>query len=98
VAIAGGLSRGFAKSQIKIAVGQTSVTGTGAITSGLSVILAGGAHTTLQNGATTVPADGPSWVSSISGGTINAVVATLQAAANIISVAAKNLGWVAVGY
>lgn len=93
-----GLTRGFAKSQLKVAIVQAAITGTGAITSGLATVLAGGAHTTVQNSATTVPTGGSTAaVTSISGGTVNTVVIDQQAAANVVAAGAKNVGLIAVG-
>jgi hypothetical protein len=96
VAIPGGLTRGWAKSQKKVSVTQTSVTGTGAVTSGLASVDAGGAQATPQNAATTITTQSAS-VTSISGGTINVVVVDQQAAANVLGASAKNIGVVAVG-
>lgn len=98
MAVPGGLTRGFAKSQVKVAIGQSAITGTGAITSGLATVLTGGAHLTVQNSATTVPTGGSTGaVTSISGGTVNAVVVDQQAAANVVAAGAKNVGWLVFG-
>lgn len=97
MAIPGGLTRGLAKSQRKVAALNTSITGTGAITSGLLVIDVGSAQLTMQNAATTIPSDACAAVTSIVTGTVNVLVVTLQAAANIVSVAAKNVGLLCTG-
>jgi hypothetical protein len=98
VAVVGALTRGLAKSQRKVVAGQTAVTGTGAITSGLSVLDVGSPQLTVQNSATTVPTGGSTAaVTSVSTGTINAVVVDQQAAANAVAGGAKNVGWLATG-
>ena len=81
----------------KIAVVQTAITGTGAITSGLSSIDTGGAQVTVQNAETTITSNALAAVTSISGGTVNVVVIALAAASNAVSGSAKNVGLVAVG-
>lgn len=98
MAIPGGLTRGFAKSQRKVAAVQSAVTGTGAITSGLGAIDAGSAQATVQNSATTVPTGGSvAAVTSISGGTVNVVVVDQQAGANAVAAGAKNVGLLCTG-
>ena len=98
MAIVGGLSLGFARFQKKVAAVQAAITGTGAITSGLSKIDAGSAQLTVQNSATTVPTGGSTAaVTSISAGTVNAVVIDQQAAANVVAAGAKNVGLLCTG-
>jgi hypothetical protein len=98
VAVVGGLTRGMAKSQRKLVAVQAAITGTGAITSGLSTIDAGSAQLTVQNSATTVPTGGSTGaVTSISTGTVNTVVIDQQAAANVVAGGAKNVGLLATG-
>lgn len=98
MAIVGGLTRGFAKSQRKVAAVSASITGTGAITSGLSSVDAGSAQVTTQNGATTLTTTGPAWVTSISGGTVNVALLQVAAAANAISAIAFNAGLLCTGF
>jgi hypothetical protein len=98
MAIVGGLTRGLARSQRKVAAVQSAVTGTGAITSGLGTIDTGSAQLTVQNSATTVPTGGSTGaVTSISAGTVNAVVIDQQAAANAVAAGAKNVGLLCTG-
>ena len=101
MAIVGGLTRGFAKSQRKVAAVQAAITGTGTITSGLpSSVDAGSAQVTVQNSATTVPTGGSTAaVTSISAaGVVSVVVIDQQAAANAVAAGAKNVGLLATGY
>lgn len=97
MAIPGGLTRGFAKSQKKVAVVAASITGTGSITSGLVSVDAGGAQTTVQNAETTITSNALAAVTSISGGAVSVVVIALAAAANSVSGSAKSVGLVAIG-
>jgi hypothetical protein len=105
VAIVGGLTRGFAKSQRKVAAVQAAITGTGGITSGLGAsavgaVDTGSAQVTVQNSATTVPTGGSTAaVTSISAaGVVNVVVIDQQAAANVVAAGAKNVGLLCTGY
>lgn len=99
MAIVGSLTRGFAKSQIKVAAVQAAITGTGSITSGLSTINAGAAQLTVQNSATTVPTGGSvAAVTSITTGNPSVVVVDQQAAANAVAGGAKNVGLLATGF
>lgn len=98
MAIPGGLTIGRAKSQRKVAAVQAAITGTGNITSGLSVIDAGSAQLTVQNSATTVPTGGSTAaVTSITNGIVAAVVIDQQAAANVVAAGAKNVGLLCTG-
>jgi hypothetical protein len=98
VAIVGGLTIGTTKTQAKVAAVQSAITGTGAMTSGLSAIDAGSAQVTVQNSATTVPTGGSTAaVTSISTGTVNVVVIDQQAAANVVAGGAKNVGLLCTG-
>jgi len=90
-----GIDRRWKLGQIKVVAGSATITGTGAINTGLSTIL--GAVVTVANAATTIPTDVAS-ISSISGGTINVVVVNLAASANSIETAAKTVNWIAFGY
>jgi hypothetical protein len=79
-----------------VVAGSASITGTGAISTGLSTIL--GAVVTVANAATTIPTHVAS-ITSISGGTINVVVVKLDSSANSVeSSAAKTVNWIAFGY
>lgn len=97
MAIPGGLTRGFAKSQKKVAVVQAAITGTGAIASGLVSVDTGGAQVTVQNAETTITSNALAAVTSISAGSVSVVVIALAAAANSVSGSAKNVGLVAIG-
>ena len=90
-----GIDRRWKLGQIKVVAGSATITGTGAISTGLSTIL--GAVVTVANASTTIPTDVAS-ITSISGGTINVVVVNLAAAANSIETGAKTVNWIAFGY
>jgi hypothetical protein len=94
-----GIDRRWKLGQIKTVAGSTSITGTGAIATGLSTIL--GAVVTVANAGTTIDSSHSSDVasiSSISGGTINVVVIQTGTAGNAIESAAKTVNWIAFGY
>lgn len=74
----------------KFSATRTSITGTGGVTTGLSSVDAGSISATPTNSATTIPTNLAA-VSSISGGTVNAVVVAAAAAANTISGVAANV-------
>jgi hypothetical protein len=97
VAIVGALTRGFAKSQRKVAAVQGAITGTGNLTSGLSVIDTGSAQVTSQNSATTIPSNFAT-VTSITNGTVAVMVNAAAAAANAVSGVAGNIGLLCTGY
>jgi len=82
----------------KLAGVTASITGTGALTTGLSTI--DYAVASMVNAATTVPTQ-TAEVTSISGGTVNVVVIdhTVTATAeHAVSSAAKNVTAIAIGY
>lgn len=76
MAVVGNLPKPRGLAENKLTATQASVTGTGAVTTGLSAIVAGGVSATVTNSGTTTP-----WtiatVSSIVGGTVNVVVLSL---------------------
>lgn len=86
-----GLSAGRGK---KLAVISASITGTGAITTGLTTV--DYAVPCCVSSATTIPSE-VATISSISAGTVNAVVIAQQAAANAISSSAETVTVFAVG-
>lgn len=90
-----GLDRGITSNRKKFSVVTGAITGTGALTSGLSTVDA--ALVTSQNSATTVPTNDGGAVTSITGGTINVRVVALAAAANTISAVAATVAAFAVG-
>jgi hypothetical protein len=75
----------------KFSATRTAVTGTGAIVTGLAAVDAGSVSLCSINSATTIPTNVAAGASSISGGTVNAVVVALAAAANTISAVASNV-------
>lgn len=97
MAIVGGLTIGTTKTEAKVAAVSSAITGTGSITSGLSSVDAGSAQLTVQNGATTIPTNVASGVSSITNGNPAVVVVALAAAANTISGVASNVGLLCTG-
>jgi len=89
-----GLTDGLRPGRKHIAVVSASVTGTGAVATGLMSV--DGAQVTPQNSATTIPSNFAA-VTSLSGGTVNCVVNAAAAAANAISAVAATLSVLAVG-
>jgi hypothetical protein len=100
VAVTGGLTRGLAKSQRKVSTTSTAITGTGAVTTGLTIIDVGSAQATVQNSSTAAvgASAGPAvaTVSSLSAGTVNVVVIDLFTA-SIISAGSRNVGVLCTG-
>jgi hypothetical protein len=92
-----GLETGLSLSRAKVSVTQTSINGTGGVTTGLRSVQAGGAQTTVQNAETTLTSNALAAVTSIVNGTVNVVVIALATASNAISGVAKNVGCVVVG-
>ena len=74
----------------KFSATRTSITGTGAITTGLTTIDAGSVSATPTNSATTIPTNLGA-VTSIVAGVINVVVVAAAAAANTVSGVAANI-------
>ena len=82
--------------RIKVASATASITGTGSITTGLKSIF-GAAIACVQNAETTLPSNATAAVTSTSGGTVNVVVISHDAAANAVSTTAKTVGVIALG-
>jgi len=84
----------------KLAAATASITGSGAVTTGLSTIVTGGASATVQNssGAAITSNTGPAVASivSISGGTVTVTVADLFTTP-AQSAAARTVGVIAIG-
>ena len=96
MAIVGNLPKALGRGTRKISATQASVTGTGAVTTGLTTIDVGGAVATPANSATTIPTNLAA-ITSISGGTVNIVVVAAAAAANTVSAVAANMNVLATG-
>lgn len=90
-----GLADGLRTGRKHFAVVSASVTGTGAIATGLASVDA--AIACGQNSATTIPSNEVGGVTSISGGTVNVVVVAAAAAANTVSAVAESVAIFAVG-
>jgi hypothetical protein len=98
MALVGLLLRPRSQAGYKLSVTQAAITGTGAITTGLSTVLAGGAVVSCNNSATSATADVPE-VTSVSGGTVNVAVSLLTYTGPTIALetVAKNINCIAVG-
>lgn len=94
MAIYGLISDRSAGRRKKLATVVASITGTGAVTTGLSSV--DDAHATVQNSGTALPTRTAS-VTSISGGTVNVVVTEHASAANSVPTTASNVAVRAVG-
>jgi hypothetical protein len=81
----------------KLAVAQGSVTGTGAIATGLSAIDPGGAVCAVANSATAIPTKVAS-ITGMSGGTVNVVVVQLSATANAVDTVGAAVNVIATGH
>src|SRR5258708_39836098 len=89
MAIIANLVRAQSRGVRKLSATQGAITGTGAITTGLTSIDTGGAVATRANSATTIPTN-LATITSISGGTLNIAVVAAAAGANPISRGAGN--------
>src|SRR5258708_25480342 len=89
MAIIANLVRAQSRGVRKLSATQGAITGTGAITTGLTSIDTGGAVATGANSATTIPTN-LATITSISGGTVNIAVVAAAAGANTISRVAEN--------
>ena len=78
----------------KLAAGTASITGTGAIDTGLEHI--DHAVVSVVDAESTIPTHSAS-ITSISGGTINVVVVTHDSSANAIATSAKTVQYIAIG-
>lgn len=97
MAIVGNLPKALGLTTEKVWAGTASVTGTGAIATGLDAIDAGSPQVTVQDCPTTIPTYGAG-VSSVTGGTVNVVVTEFEAAANAIATAAVTVGLLCTGH
>jgi hypothetical protein len=90
-------SVGGGATRLRVSAGTASVTGTGAIATGLSKILAATAD--VVNAATTIPTR-VATISAIGASTVSAVVVILDVAANGSSIAgtASTVQVIAIGY
>jgi len=96
MAIVSTLPRNLGLTGRKLAVVQAAITGTGSMATGLAGLITGGAVVSVANAATTVTTQVAS-VTSVTGGSVAVVVVDLQAAANAISAAPKNVNLWAIG-
>ncbi len=98
MATVGLLLRPRSQAGYKLSATQAAITSTGAITTGLSTILTGGAVVSAANSATSLTADLAA-ISSISGGTVNVAVSLLTYSGPTIALdgGAKNVNCIAVG-
>ncbi len=98
MAIVGNLPKALGLTTRKVVAIQAAITGTGAIITPLTNIDPGSAQVTVQDAAITVPTDVAS-VSSVTDapGTVNVVVVELEAAANAIETAARQVGLLCTG-
>jgi len=78
-------------------VGVFSITGTGTVDTGLSVIEEGSTHATVVNAATAIPTETAS-ITSVAAPSIKLVVIEHRATANVISGTAKSVAVQALGY
>jgi len=105
MAVIANLPRALGKAVRKLSATQAAITGTGAVTTGLTPtavgpggIDTGGAVACGANSATTIPTNLVT-ISSISGGNVvNIVVVAAAAAANTISAVAENVNVLATGF
>jgi hypothetical protein len=93
--ILGALDRAMGIGKRKVESGTASITGTGSITTGLSVIEA--AVVCVRNSGTTLPTRTAS-ITSISGGTINVVVTEHGESSNAVATTEATVGYVVIGY
>lgn len=81
----------------KFSATRSSITGTGAIATGLTTVDPGSVSVDGTNSATTIPTNVVAGASSISGGSVNVVVVALAAAANTISAVPENVDCLCTG-
>lgn len=96
MAIVGSIPEGIGQYSRKVSSTQAAITGTGGITTGLTTIDTGGAVVSVANSATALPVD-IATITSVSGGTVNVVVAKLQSATNSVEGSAFNVNCIATG-
>ena len=96
MAIIGNLPKALGEGTRKLAVNQTAITGTGAVTTGLTSILAGGVVATVNNSGSVLPASVAS-VYLIAGGVVSVVVTQLNSTTNAVSGSALNVNTIAIG-
>lgn len=98
MAIAGVLPLALGRAGKAVSVTQTALTGAGAITTGLNNVDTGAATVCVANSPTSATLNVAS-ITSISGGTVNAVVWTITATGPVAAVAtsAFNVNCIAIG-